>query len=734
MGKTFIINILIGLLPALLVAQSDNVDSLRASVDFQERNIETVQKVNSLVDKLINKGQHREAVEWLENNLELAVELGDSAGELKTLQQLGDIYIARERPDDVLVYIDRIEELTSDPKDVMILHNQRGSVHLMKRQNLLALAEYERALAVADSIGDERYVAGMNMNLGAVYSNMDDNSSALRSYHSALNYAEAVQDSIFMATANNNVGYRFYEMGNHEQAGHYLMRSKQISREIDFADNLKRVLLNLGNLYSAEQEFEKADQYFREALEYARSTGDMMTEIRIYFNMGIMEGRKGNPAEARRLFTEGLEKSRDLGSAEGQFRNLKGLGRVELENGNYETAIGWFLQAKELVQGDDLKNLRLPTYEQLYRAAKRAGHTADALAWLERFDELKDQLHANEKTRLLAEYEALFDLQRSRQQAEVLQARQQETESRLNLQRWLFIISLSGGIVLFITAIISIRLNRHRREANEGLEESNRQLNKMNERVKTQNRELEEINQIKNKLFAIVAHDLRGPISSLQSLLYLIRDHELTESELNEISFSLERNLQENASMMDNLLAWARAQMNGIQLNRRRFMLHQAVKSVTDQIGFHAENKNVKLVADVKNEVEVYADYDMIKLVVRNLVANAIKFSRRNEEVTIRIESDDKLARVKVIDRGIGIKPEDQKKLFSKEHFTKRGTNNEKGSGLGLTLCKEFVEKHGGRLSFESREGEGTTFMFSIPIQGQSAEHDTSGKAVLEEQ
>jgi two-component system, sensor histidine kinase and response regulator len=251
---------------------------------------------------------------------------------------------------------------------------------------------------------------------------------------------------------------------------------------------------------------------------------------------------------------------------------------------------------------------------------------------------------------------------------------------------------------------------------NQELIKSNEQLNEMNLKVKQKNEELAQINEIKNKLFAIIAHDLRGPLSSLQSLLYLIRDHDLSESEMDEISSMLEKNLQENASMMDNLLAWAKAQMNGIQLNPREFALKLGIKSVIDQIKFQAEGKKISIETSLE-EFEVVADYDMIKLVVRNLIANAIKFSETGGVIKVEAVEKGEFCEIRVIDNGIGIKKKDQDKIFSKAHFTSRGTDNEKGSGLGLMLCKEFIETHGGKLWFESEVGKGTSFIFTIPLK-----------------
>jgi signal transduction histidine kinase len=167
--------------------------------------------------------------------------------------------------------------------------------------------------------------------------------------------------------------------------------------------------------------------------------------------------------------------------------------------------------------------------------------------------------------------------------------------------------------------------------------------------------------------------------------------------------------------MMDNLLGWAQSQMNGLSINKRAFDLRLAVQSVLDQFRLQLETKNITLVTEVPENTMIYADYDLMKLVIRNLIANAIKFSNSGSEIRIKSHaSDDGKYRVAVEDQGVGISEEDRPKIFSDEHFTSTGTNKEKGSGLGLNLCKEYVEKHGGSIWFETETGEGTTFFFTI--------------------
>jgi two-component system, sensor histidine kinase and response regulator len=718
--------------PILLSAQDSKTDSLRTHINPAILEPETVQSISTLAERLVQHGRMDEAREWLRLGYEVAEMINDREGKFKILIEFGNLYLNRQMPDSASIMLQQAELNVSTPSERNQLYNLQGVAFNLDGKYILALEQYDRAIALADSLNDRRQVAILNANKAGVHTSLGEHTEALRAYYDGLEFAEQERDSIFIAIASNNVGREFEVVGNYEQAEYFLLRAEMMSRAVGHMVNLRRTLLNLGNLYSVLGEYEKSESYFNESLELANEAGDPLAQIRIYYNMGILEGRRGNVNEAQRLLQFALDESRRINNLEGEFRSASGLGNLEMERGNYAQAIRWYARANQLTDGDLNNPLRLQSYENLYRAYREAGNLAESLKWLEMRNELNDSLTSSEKSRLLAEYETLFNLKRTEQQSEIFRAREQEAQSRLQLQKWFIIFSVGGASVLLIAALILIRSNTKRQEMNEALKVTNDQLSEMNEMVQNQNGELEQLNEIKSKLFAIIAHDLRGPLSSLQSLLYLIREHDLSESEMNEISVTLERNLQENASMMDNLLAWAQAQMNGIHLNTRNFILLQGVKSVTDQIKFQAEKKGVSLKVDVPDEIEVTADYDMIKLVIRNIIANAIKFSKPKDTITIKADQVNEMAEVKIIDQGIGIKKEDQNKLFSNEHFTKRGTDNEKGSGLGLMLCKEFIEKHGGKLWFESEPGEGTTFIFTIPLCQEDSGQEGDGVSVME--
>jgi signal transduction histidine kinase len=230
------------------------------------------------------------------------------------------------------------------------------------------------------------------------------------------------------------------------------------------------------------------------------------------------------------------------------------------------------------------------------------------------------------------------------------------------------------------------------------------------------NAQLEESNKIKDKLFSIVSHDLRGPLISLQGVLDMVEMDSLSQEDLRRYTNKVGDRLHHTADFLENLLQWSRMQMQGEKFVpvAEKFPLQHLLISATQVLRAEAERKTIQLLVDAP-QIDAYADMNMLQTVVRNLVSNAIKFTHPAGRIDVTAARRDEFIVVRVTDSGIGI-PEDQiGKLFTMYGITKPGTQLEKGTGIGLAVCKEFVERNGGTIKVESTEGLGTTFEFTIP-------------------
>jgi signal transduction histidine kinase len=275
-----------------------------------------------------------------------------------------------------------------------------------------------------------------------------------------------------------------------------------------------------------------------------------------------------------------------------------------------------------------------------------------------------------------------------------------------------FEMTLPVIIPLLVAYPISIMFRFFTRE----LEYSNHSLMQANNEIACQKKELEELNEIKLKLFSIVAHDLRSPVAMLYGFLDFMREEGTTLEDVIRLVPAMAEHVQTTLQLMDNLLKWSNTQMHGINPSLSAVDLTTLIAENTALFKGQLEKKNITLHIENNTSNAVLADLDMIRLVLRNLSANAIKFTSPNGDIHIKTKDVADQVYVTVQDTGVGISLSDQQKLFRPDvHYTTPGTNNEKGTGLGLMLCKQFIEKHNGKIWVESEVGKGSQFCFTLP-------------------
>jgi signal transduction histidine kinase len=229
--------------------------------------------------------------------------------------------------------------------------------------------------------------------------------------------------------------------------------------------------------------------------------------------------------------------------------------------------------------------------------------------------------------------------------------------------------------------------------------------------------ELKAANDSKTKLLSILSHDLRSPLNSIQSFLELLLEYDLEENEQKAIKSSLLKETKNTQAMLFNLLSWTKSQMDGgVKVKLVKVNLYDTLKVAIEIQQTAAMEKMITVENKIDRDICVVADLDMLKLVVRNLINNAIKFTNSGGEIAVSTEVKDQYGILYVRDNGIGISEEKQRSIFSMESETTYGTKNEKGVGLGLLLCKEFTDLQGGRISFSSSENVGTVFQLTFPL------------------
>jgi signal transduction histidine kinase len=242
----------------------------------------------------------------------------------------------------------------------------------------------------------------------------------------------------------------------------------------------------------------------------------------------------------------------------------------------------------------------------------------------------------------------------------------------------------------------------------------------MEQKLKDREKQLSEANATKDKFFSIIAHDLRNPFNLLMgySEINLQNLKAKKYEKMEEAGKIIKESAEQGYILLNNLLEWSQSQQGRLRFNPGNISFKEHVEKITSLLSNAAKEKHITINYNFKNDLKIYADKNMLETIIRNLISNAIKFTNHGGSITISAKEKKHNVVVKISDSGIGIDPGNIPKLFkTEENFTNYGTSGEKGSGLGLILCREFVEKHNGKIDVESEPGEGTTFRFTLPAK-----------------
>ncbi|MEQ8523611.1 tetratricopeptide repeat protein [Gracilimonas sp.] len=634
----------------------------------------------------------------------LSDEIGFRDGKVIAMLRNADILITERNLDSAIVVLNNAIRLYPESKRIVNFYNLLAAAYSNKGEEARAIEIYEQALKYIsrmDSVHYDRTNAAVRQNMANAYVDLGQTTKAFEYYVDAVRFAEMTRDTAFWATTLNNIGNAYNGENNYERAAFYLEKAMFLAEQKNLKNELYRTSLNLANTRTEQERFDEALSLYNQALELNNQIRPDSPPVIVMYNLGRLNGRLGNYEKAESQFKESLSYSEQMGIIQGAYYNNFGLGNLFYEMERYEEAIQYYEAARQIAERLEATPLIQDIRQKLYEANREANRYEGALQYLELYKELSDSLSSMETTQALAELENQLELDRQNEVNRLLQDKQAQQERQLHIQ---YILIVVGAVVILLIVVLLFMMRKTAREREE-----------INRKLEVQKEELIEANKAKDKLFAIIAHDLRTPMTSMQGLLHLIKDNVISKDELAQLIPELEVSIQKNVNVMEDLLAWAKEQLSGVNMEINPVNIHDVVEEIVSSQAFIATKKGVDVKQYVSKSEEVLADHNALQLVVRNVISNSIKFTNKGDKIEIKTEPNSHFTKLIIKDTGIGIPAEAADKIFATKAWTREGTNKEKGTGFGLSLSKEFVERMNGRIWFESTEGEGSTFFIELP-------------------
>jgi signal transduction histidine kinase len=516
------------------------------------------------------------------------------------------------------------------------------------------------------------------------------------------------QDSLILAIILHNMGSVFTQLEQFDIALGYLAASEKISEQIGDPEGPAYTYNEKGELFLKKKDFGQSEKFLKAALQEARNLKISLLIPIVHLHMAdLWQARKDHQLSLLYYDSVILEQT-VVNNRFGLAEAALGKGSLLMLSGKYDEALQLYQTSLNDAQHLNASNLQLECYQKLADLFEAKKDFKQSLYYLKEENSLREEIFNQGELERLIQSQIRLNLDdKDVEIAALSEARTLQADElrRQELVRNILVIVVALTVIL----LFSVYRSAHRRKRINDL------LLQHQEDMKKRSQELEQLNEVKDKFFSIISHDLRSPMNSLGATLELLNQQNLSPAEFSELSKDLRVQFDHTRTLINNLLNWTLVQMDKLKIQPEKVVLHRKVEESFEALGY-LYDKSITMENLVDTKVMAYADPNIVNLVLRNLILNAIKFTKSGGRIGVAAESKYNEVVVSVSDNGIGILPEYRESIFKKTSgYSTRGTANEKGTGLGLILCKEFVEKNGGRIWFETEVGVGTTFYFSLP-------------------
>ncbi len=580
------------------------------------------------------------------------------------------------------------------------------------------VGEYDRSLGLFKEALEKAQVAGLKdreatarLNIGSILTNKGERTKGLRYLMEALKFFEEEGNIQIVARILNNVAVNYHSWKDYDKALEFYEKTLVTYRELKDYVGEAIVFNNIGEIYKDKGNYPEALKYYQETINIADSI-DVGDYYKSYGWVGLAEAYllTKDYALSRENAEKALAVFESVKMQEGISNAKIILAQVNLKENHLNEALVFVNESLELSKKVGIVDLEIKAYKVKAGILEKMNHIRDAYESLELYAQKTDTFYQQERTNDLKQLRSELEISEKENEIELLQKNNQIKDLLIKKQKsqtQLLYLMVGSLLLVFAGMLVYVK---SRKKASDLLQQKNDQIN-------AQHKELVRVNETKDKFLSIIGHDLRNPIGAFKDVISQLADFpEMFSDELRQQIIDELRNEAESTYfLLDNLLLWAKNQKNNISIKPERLGIASLVDNNILLNSRFAESKKIRLMSTVSKDILAFADHNMINLVLRNLISNAVKFTEDGGEIVVSASESGDTVEIAVADTGVGIAEADQAKLFdSNNHISTYGTHHEKGSGLGLLLCKEFVEANGGTINVKSAPGKGSTFSFTL--------------------
>jgi two-component system, sensor histidine kinase and response regulator len=575
----------------------------------------------------------------------------------------------------------------------------------------------QKGIDLAKKLKFKKGEAEISRFMGLAYRHYFFFEESLDWYYKALKLSTQINDQVGIGFCYDNLGVTRFNQKQFDGALTFFKQGKSFFEKVNHQEGLSYSYTHLSWVMVEKKRFDEALKFANQALLIRQNNGSTKEQLsNALRDVAVAEIGLKNFAEAERVLQKAFQIAQETNKptviadhalylAE-LFLKIQDLDRAE----RYAT---WSYQITTQFRNPLQRMKCALIIAKIYQAKK---NYAAALRYQSEHYALKDSLFNEDINKNTARLEAKYqyDLKAS---ALLEKQKRKELESSRKLDQERFLSSLLISALLFMGVIAYFIYQRRMQDRilNRELTKKNEEISRQNQEIQQQTIQLAENNRFKDRLFSIISHDLRSPVVGLVGSLELVNEGILSEEEFRKMLPDLSNNVNSIQSLLDNLLTWARIQMKGIAVAREAFHIRELIQEKIHTFEKPAQLKGITFLNNIEEDLRIQADKNMIELVLRNLISNAIKFSHSGGTIELSSSRQKGYSQICVSDNGTGMEPEIMATLFGTQSASSKGTAGEMGTGLGLLLSKEFIEKNGGKIWVESTPNVGSKFYFSVP-------------------
>jgi len=564
-----------------------------------------------------------------------------------------------------------------------------------------------QAIGIAKRLDLNYELADIYNRVGVVRRNQGNYAHALDNYFKGIEISKQNNYQKLLAFAYNNVADIYNRLEIYDKALEFGKYSLKLSLSLNDEYTLSYVYNILGGIYRNKKDLDSSLLYFNHSLNLRKKinyTAGIATSL---LNIGNIQFLKGQCDSCYSNISKAIEIYTDKNDQTGLVGAYKHLGLYYNRTKDYRKAIHSFNKCLALNESfADLQIIK-DANDGLSYSYAQIGDMHKAYYYKNLASSIGDSITTNLFVEKITHLTENYKFELKKQEEELFRKEKEKSlNNQIKYQR--SIIKFYIFIVFLLVVLVFVFVYYYR------------QKNRIIKVLTEQKHEIDELNSTKNKLFSILAHDLKNPISSVIGLAELLKDESvsLSESKRSQLLSNLHEVGLSSNRILDEVLSWSQIQANQVVVESQEINLRELVERVVNNQQPIAGVKNISISYSVNTDVSVQSDYNIVSTVLRNLIANAIKYSYSNAEILVSVDLIVDFVEVSIKDNGVGMSDNIKESLLHSVNIQSTlGTSNEKGSGLGLVICRELITKIGGKLMVKSEVGKGSTFSFTLPIR-----------------